>query len=813
MIPLPGVRQRLIRPGHGELSIAIIFTALLLLSCQSVNAQANSGKIVFVDEFFRLLLINADGTGQTILTEGGNVRDGNPVYSPDGSKIAFDRNILGKTHIYIMNADGTNPVAVTSDGPLPNTTFHRFPTWSPDGTRLAFISDRDGSRKSEIWVININGSGLTKLTTNIQLGSDGFGPFFGWDQNPRWSPDGSRIAFDSTRDGLSDRELYVMNADGSNQTRLTDNINDDRSPSWSPDSQRIAFHSGGGPTFGINIMNRDGTNPVFVTIDGNAPVWSPDGLRFVTTRLDPNIGFKPALFILNIDGTNAVKITNNSFSSSSPAWAPTSDTIPTSTISGIVRDGNGAPISGATLTLTGLFNPRTTQSDAAGAYSFSGLPVGNYRIDIIKSGFGFVPASVNFTNLNTNQTANFTAFVAFSISGQVNGIGGNSIFVTLSGSETRQVLTGSNGSYSFELLPAGGNYTISFNNPIWNITPAAISFNNLSENQIANFNAVRAAYTISGTITRLGQPKPGIEVRLEDGSGSAPPTTITDGNGHYSFSNVLAGLNYVIRPVGANYLMQPQTQDFTRLDGNKTADFVALSVNTLLFSKATFGIVEGTPNLTVTVVRGGNATGVGPITVQYTTADGTATAGLDYAGLTGTLNFPEGAFAQTITIPIVDDQIREGTEQFSITLSNPTGEVDLGTISTATLTIVDNDTRLLTEDDSDRAIALNSTLLITGPFSLTTSPNFSTDPRTRISLFVEGLEFNQGVPLPPISVHAVNIQQNQFQLPLEAIAFYSRVPLSQLIVRLPENLSPGDFMVTVTVNGQPSNSARISIKP
>jgi len=143
---------------------------------------------------------------------------------------------------------------------------------------------------------------------------------------------------------------------------------------------------------------------------------------------------------------------------------------------------------------------------------------------------------------------------------------------------------------------------------------------------------VRAAYTISGTITRLGQPKPGIEVRLEDDSGSAPPKTITDGNRHYSFSGVLAGFDYRIRPVGANYVMQPQTQDFTRLDGNKTADFVALSVNTLLFSKTTFAIVEGTPHLIVTVVRGGNASGVGPITVQYTTTDGTATAGLDYSG-------------------------------------------------------------------------------------------------------------------------------------------------------------------------------------
>ena len=77
----------------------------------------------------------------------------------------------------------------------------------------------------------------------------------------------------------------------------------------------------------------------------------------------------------------------------------------------------------------------------------------------------------------------------------------------------------------------------------------------------------------------------------------------------------------------------------------------------------------------------------------------------------------------------------------------------------------------------------------------------------------EGLEFNSGVPLPPISVNAVDIQQNTFHLPLEIIAFNLRFPFTLLIVPLPENLSPADLMVTVTVNGQPSNSARISIKP
>jgi len=199
-------------------------------------------------------------------------------------------------------------------------------------------------------------------------------------------------------------------------------------------------------------------------------------------------------------------------------------------------------------------------------------------------------------------------------------------------------------------------------------------------------------------------------------------------------SVVIAGFNYVVRPVGANYLMQPQTRDFTSLNGDKTADFIALSVNQLLFTKATYAIVEGTPNLTVTVVRGGNATGVGPITVQYTTVDGTATAGSDYSAVTGTLNFPEGTFSQTSTIPIVDDQNREGTEQFSIKLSEPTGEVDLASPTVAVINITDNEPVLVTEANSDRAIALNNVSLVASSFTLITEPNYSSDKRTRLSI-------------------------------------------------------------------------------
>ena len=303
---------------HSFLLLLALFAALLV--GREAFAQT-SGTIVFQDEFFRLQVINADGTGQTVLTNGGSLRDSQPEYSPDGKKIAFDRLLSGGPNVFVMNSDGTNPVLVASAGPNPNTTFSSDPTWSSDGTKLAFVSARNGARRKEIFVINVDGTGLVQLTTNVQLGSDSQGPVYSEDIDPSWSPDGTRIAFASTRDGFNP-SLYVMNADGSSQTRLTNDRNPNRFPTWSPDSQKIAFSSNGGVNIGINVINRDGTNVVNVTHDGTSPSWSRDGLKFAFWQLDASIGFKGAIFVISQDGTGGVKITNNSFGSFYPSWSP-----------------------------------------------------------------------------------------------------------------------------------------------------------------------------------------------------------------------------------------------------------------------------------------------------------------------------------------------------------------------------------------------------------------------------------------------------------------------------------------------------------
>ncbi len=165
--------------------------------------------------------------------------------------------------------EGLNVVdrpAVVAPTPTPATrlthsaAFDASPAWSPDGRHIAFDSNRDGI--FEVYVMNADGSGVTRLTGN------GGG-------NPAWSPDSRRIAFDSYHDG--NREIYVMNADGSGVTRLTHNPADDGYPSWSPDGQRITFDS-----------TRDGNREIYVDERRRLRRLTPH--QQLRSRLDPPLG-------------------------------------------------------------------------------------------------------------------------------------------------------------------------------------------------------------------------------------------------------------------------------------------------------------------------------------------------------------------------------------------------------------------------------------------------------------------------------------------------------------------------------------------
>ena len=183
--------------------------------------------------------MNADGGSQARLTANA-AWDGTPAWSPDGATIAFASDRDGDGDIYVMRADGTNPLNLIANG---DRGSEKDPAWSPDGSRIAFTSDREGN--AEVYVMNADGSGLARLTASGA-----------WDGTPAWSPDGSRIAFRSNRDG--NNEIYVMNADGSDQRRLTTDPGNDSDPAWSPDGARIVFSNGND----VCLMNADGRDVV-----------------------------------------------------------------------------------------------------------------------------------------------------------------------------------------------------------------------------------------------------------------------------------------------------------------------------------------------------------------------------------------------------------------------------------------------------------------------------------------------------------------------------------------------------------------------
>ena len=256
-----------------------------------------NGKIVF-ERDGHIFVMDADGANQTQLTTT-NLRNYDPVWSPDGTKIAFvsDRKKTDPyPNIYVMNADGSNPVQLTltlDDNNIGNVE----PAWSPDGTKIVFTRHLiDDLSNSNIYVMNSDGSNPIPLTNTEPTR----------EYEPAWSPDGGKIAFVRRMSNPTHIGIFLMDADGSNQTDLTPTTIESTSPDWSPDGTKILFWRSGS----IWVMNRDGSNPIRLTssfID-RFPTWSPDGTKIAFSRGPYN---DADIFVMNANGTNPVNITNH----------------------------------------------------------------------------------------------------------------------------------------------------------------------------------------------------------------------------------------------------------------------------------------------------------------------------------------------------------------------------------------------------------------------------------------------------------------------------------------------------------------------
>jgi tol-pal system beta propeller repeat protein TolB len=232
------------------------------------------------------------------------------TYPGSNGRIAYHRvESATNVDIWTIDPDGSDPTNLTTNSPR----FDVIPNWSPDGRRIVFVSRRDGAAPGdrEIYVMNADGSNQTRLT-NLP----------GRDDTPTWSPDGQRIAFTSTRDG--DFEIFTMNADGTDVKQITNNTGFDATPEYSPDGAKIVFESDASGVDGLHVMNADGTHVRRLT-DADAQAFGPDWSPFGNQIAFANnccVEENSDIFVIKASGKKLERLTHDFDNNTFPTWSP-----------------------------------------------------------------------------------------------------------------------------------------------------------------------------------------------------------------------------------------------------------------------------------------------------------------------------------------------------------------------------------------------------------------------------------------------------------------------------------------------------------
>jgi Tol biopolymer transport system component len=274
------------------------------------GTQSKPTKIAFVikylSESFAIWSVNSDGTELLQLTSG-NEPDDAPAWSPDRKKLVFTRGTGAGRDIMMINANGTH---------LTNMGVHGFnPKWSPDGKKILYHAWDPSDGSHNIFTMNVDGSNIARLTDDP-----------GTETDPMYSADGQKISFMSDRSG--NYELYVMNANGTSQTKITDCAAEGTfcwQPDWSPvpGDQRILYRIAY-PVNKTRVINADGTGmtEVLGALSPFAayPSWSPDATKvaFIAGLLGDN---SQNVWTANLDGTGADRATFSPKDKRDPAWA------------------------------------------------------------------------------------------------------------------------------------------------------------------------------------------------------------------------------------------------------------------------------------------------------------------------------------------------------------------------------------------------------------------------------------------------------------------------------------------------------------
>ena len=295
-----------------RLGLAVVAVIFVVLGF-AATARAESGRIVYTGPGpFNTDIYSAagDGTDPRRLTDDPAF-DRFPALSPDGRHIAWMSTREGNAaRIWVMNSNGTGARPVTEQ-PADD------PAWSPDGARLAF------ERGGDIWVLDVRG-GATESASNPAVNVTNAPGML--NSSPSWSPDGRRIAYDA-RSGSGNARVYILDLETGLSTELTHafGFGHDFDPDWSPDGSRIAYVSTNSSLLiGVWVVNADGSDPTWVAVNGAGdPTWSPDGTRIGYSVTEFADGANNTdVYSIEPDRTDRRRITTDPRAEQQPDWGP-----------------------------------------------------------------------------------------------------------------------------------------------------------------------------------------------------------------------------------------------------------------------------------------------------------------------------------------------------------------------------------------------------------------------------------------------------------------------------------------------------------
>ena len=278
--------------------------------------KGDNGRIFYFRETniesFEIFSMRSNGSDRTRLTND-EIDDLDPFASPNGRWVVWERDLNdGQLDVFKMKANGSGRVNLTTDSG--DDVDDQDPSWSPNGRKIVYGSERD--EQDQLWIMKADGSGDRMLTDDV--GSE--------EEDPVWSQNGKWIAFVRDYDADQVNQICRIRPDGTDESCLTDddftNVDD---PDWSPNSTKIAFEGrqpdDGGVNENVYVMKANGTDVVQLTDvldDASDPAYSPSGAKIVyeTSPDAPN-----GMFIMNADGTNEEPVTPNSYDVQDPHWA------------------------------------------------------------------------------------------------------------------------------------------------------------------------------------------------------------------------------------------------------------------------------------------------------------------------------------------------------------------------------------------------------------------------------------------------------------------------------------------------------------